>query len=452
MWSIAALAACIVFIVGATAWLKIHPFLALLLAAFGYGVLSGMPLDQVVHSVNDGFGKTMGSIGVVIIAGTIIGVFLENSGGAARLGRAVLGLTGQANSTLAMGIIGYIVSLPVFCDSGFVILAPLNKAVARTARKTLAAGAIALSLGLYATHTMVPPTPGPVAAAAILDADLGRVILYGLIVSAVAMAAGCLFAVLVASRVYIDPDCPSDAQAPAAGPARPPQAETDAPPTLLALAPIVVPLVLIVLQSVSRLPDKPMGTGFVAQLVEFAGQPAVALLVGVAISMLLPKKLDRRMLSAEGWVGRALADAATIIFITCAGGAFGKVLQDSDIASALGGTMSHWPLGIWLPFLIAAAIKTVQGSSTVAIMTTAAIMAPLLGALGLDGASGRALAVIAIGAGSMVVSHVNDSYFWVVTRFSHMSLAQGYRLHTLGTLVEGCVAAAAVWVLSLLVL
>lgn len=453
MGSIAALAACIVVIVAATTWLKIHPFLALLLAAFGYGVLSGMPLGQVVNSVNDGFGKTMGSIGVVIIAGTIIGVFLENSGGASRLARAVLGLTGQANSTLGMGIIGYIVSLPVFCDSGFVILAPLNKAVARTARKTLAAGAIALSLGLYATHTMVPPTPGPVAAAGILDADLGRVIVFGLIVAAVAMVAGWLFAVFVAGRVFIDPNRPSDAEAPAAGTTRLPQAEaTDGPPTLLALAPIVVPLALIVLQSVSLLPEKPLGAGFVAQLVQFAGQPVVALLAGVGIAMLLPKKLDRRMLSAEGWVGRALADAATIIFITCAGGAFGKVLQNSGIAGTLGGTMSRWPLGIWLPFLIAAAIKTVQGSSTVAIMTTAGILVPLLGALGLDGASGRALAVVAIGAGSMVVSHVNDSYFWVVTRFSHMSLAQGYRLQTLGTLVEGCVAATAVWVLSLIVL
>ncbi|MBE3068741.1 MAG: GntP family permease [Planctomycetes bacterium] len=452
MTSIAALAACIVFIVAATTWLKIHPFLALLMAAFGYGVLSGMPLAEVVNSVNDGFGKTMGSIGVVIIAGTIIGVFLENSGGASRLARAVLGLTGERHSTLGMGIIGYIVSLPVFCDSGFVILSSLNKAVARASHKTLAAGAIALSLGLYATHTMVPPTPGPVAAAGILDADLGRVIVYGMLVAAVAMLAGWLFAVFVAGRVFIDPDRPSDADAPAAGPAQPPPAETAGPPTLLALAPIVVPLVLIVLQSVSRLPEKPLGEGFAAQLVQFVGQPVVALLAGVGLALLLPKKFERRMLSGEGWVGRALADAATIIFITCAGGAFGKVLQNSDIAQTLGGTMSRWPLGIWLPFLIAAAIKTVQGSSTVALMTTAGIMAPLLGALGLDGAPGRALAVIAIGAGSMVVSHVNDSYFWVVTRFSHMTLAQGYRLQTLGTLVEGCVAATAVWALSLVVL
>jgi gluconate:H+ symporter, GntP family len=275
--------------------------------------------------------------------------------------------------------------------------------------------------------------------------------------------------VLVAGRTYIDPgqtleggahagaSTPSNSTVPSPSvmqtpvpPSRPPDSES--PPAALALAPIVLPLVLIVLQSVAQFPSRPLGKGLTAQAVAFLGQPVVALLLGVAASLLLPRRLNRRMLSAEGWVGKAIAEAAPIIFITCAGGAFGKVLQNSDIARSLGGAMAHWPLGIWLPFVIAAAIKTVQGSSTVAMMTTAGIMLPLLGLLSLEGVSARALVVVAIGAGSMVVSHVNDSYFWVVTRFSHMSITDGYRLQTLGTLIEGAVAAVAVWVLSLVVL
>jgi H+/gluconate symporter and related permeases len=160
MWLVALLVLSIVFIVLATTRLKMHPFLALLLTAFGFGILSGMPLKDVVDSVNKGFGGTIGYIGIVILAGAIIGAFLEKSGGAYRLATSILKLTGQRQVPLAMGFMGYVVSIPVFCDSAFVLLAPLMRALASKAGITLASAAVALSLGLYATHTMVPPTPG----------------------------------------------------------------------------------------------------------------------------------------------------------------------------------------------------------------------------------------------------------------------------------------------------
>jgi GntP family gluconate:H+ symporter len=206
MWLVVLLALSIVFIVLATTKLKMHPFLALLLTAFGFGILSGMPLKDVVDSVNKGFGGTIGYIGIVILAGAIIGAFLEKSGGAYRLATSILKLTGERQVPLAMGFMGYVVSIPVFCDSAFVLLAPLMRALASKAGITLASAAVALSLGLYATHTMVPPTPGPVAAAGILGADLGLVIMWGMAVGLVSMIAGWLFAILVASRVYISPD------------------------------------------------------------------------------------------------------------------------------------------------------------------------------------------------------------------------------------------------------
>jgi gluconate:H+ symporter, GntP family len=437
----------IAFIVFTTAYLKLHPFLALLLTAFGFGILSGMPLADVVKSVNDGFGGTIGSIGIVIIAGTIIGVFLEKSGGAFRLAASILRLTGQRNAPLAMSIMGYVVSIPVFCDSGFVILSSLNKAVAKRAGISLAATAIALALGLYATHTMVPPTPGPVAAAGILGADLGLVILWGMIIGFIATLGGWLFAVTVAAKIDVPPY--KDGETPEQGT----ELSVDhAPSTFMSLLPIVVPIILIVMLSIAQLPSRPLGTGPVVNVLSFLGQPVVALLIGVGFALLLPRKLERGMLSTDGYVGAAVIDAAIIITITGAGGAFGKVLQNSGIAKVIGDSLASSNLGLWLPFVIAAGIKTAQGSSTVSIITTAGLMAPLLPSLGLDGDIAKALVVVAIGAGSMVVSHANDSFFWVVTQFSNMDVKTGYRLQTLGTLLQGLVAATTVWIVGLILL
>lgn len=446
MWLLTLLVLSILFIVLATTRLNLHPFLALLLTAFGFGILSGMPLNDVVESVNSGFGGTIGYIGIVILAGAIIGTFLEQSGGAYRLATSMLRLTGEKNVPLTMGGIGYVVSMPVFCDSGFILLSSLMKALARKANITLASCAIALSLGLYATHTMVPPTPGPVAAAGIIEADLGLVILWGLIVSLLALLVGWLFAITVASKVYISPHG-GEQQAVAD-----PEENSEAPPVAKSLLPIIVPIVLIVVRSLSELPGRPLGENMFVDLLGFLGQPVVALLIGVALALMLPRRLERQMLSTDGWVGKAILGAATIIIITGAGGAFGKVLQNSGIAEVIGTSLTGTNLGIWLPFMIAAGIKTAQGSSTVAIITTAGLVAPLLGSLGLDGDNAKALVVVAIGAGAMVVSHANDSYFWVVTQFSNMDVKTGYKLQTLGTLVEGVAAAAGVYLLSLMIL
>jgi len=435
----------IAFIIYATAHLKLHPFLALLIAAFGFGILSGMPLADVVKSVNDGFGGTIGYIGIVILAGAIIGAFLEQSGGAYRLAESVLRITGRGNVPGAMSIMGYVVSIPVFCDSGFILLSPLMKALCRRAGITIAGSAIALSLGLYATHTMVPPTPGPIAAAGIVKADIGLVILWGLAIGAIACLGGWLFAVLVAQRVQISPDKPGEEP-----PALPSMQES--PSAFTSLMPILIPIILIVLRSIAEFPTRPLGEGLLLKALGFVGQPVVALLIGVGLALLLPKKLERTMLSDKGLVGKAILDAAIIIIITGAGGAFGKVLQNSGIAKVVGETLTGTPLGILLPFVIAAGIKTAQGSSTVAIITTAGLMAPLLTPLGLDGETAKALVVVAIGAGAMVVSHANDSFFWVVTQFSNMTPETGYKLQTLGTLVQGLIAGAAVWAVSAIVL
>jgi len=432
----------VVLIILLTAKLKIHPFIALFLVAIFYGLFAGMPLNEIVTSVNQGFGDTLGKIGLLIVLGVIIGSFLENSGGAYAMAEKVLKIIGKKRVPTAMGIIGYIVSIPVFADSGFLLLSPLNKSLSKKAKISLAGSAVALGLGLTATHTLVPPTPGPIAASGILNADLGLVLLWGILISALALVVGLLFATKYVSKTYIDPNPDvSDAEIEAK--------LKDAPGAFKSSIPIIVPILLIILRSlVNQFGKDPDGT--LVQFISFIGEPVIALLIGMFLSFLLPKKLNKEMLSTTGWVGQSLTGAASIILITGAGGIFGRVLQNSGIADVIGSTLADVNLSIWLPFLLAAAIKTAQGSSTVSLITTASIMMPMMNTLGFVSEMEKAMVVIAIGAGSMVFSHANDSFFWVVTQMSGMDVKSGYRLFSFGTFVLGTSAALILFIFYLI--
>lgn len=429
----------VAFIVVSTTKFKLHPFLALIFAAIGFGLLSGMPFAEIVSSVNSGFGDIVGHIGLVIVIGCIIGTFLEESGGAYVMAQGIVRLAGKKRVPLAMLIVGCFISIPVYADSGFVILSPLNKAITKKAGVSLACTAIALSLGLTITHCLVPPTPGPVAATAILGADLGLVILIGLIVSAFVAAESYFFVTRYASRTYIDPDPDGEITV----------EEDDAkdkPSALRSFLPVVVPLVLIVFKSISDFPGAPFGEGVAASVLRFVGEPVVALIIGMILSFFLPKKFDRELLSTTGWVGKSLTSAAVIIMITAAGGSFGMILRNSGIADILGESLAGANVGIWLPFITAAALKSAQGSSTVAIVTTASLIAPMMEALGFVSPVGRALAVMSLCSGAMVMSHVNDSFFWVVTQLSGMNVKTGCKLHGIGTLLGGLTAMLVVWI------
>ena len=412
---------------------QVHPFLALFLVAVFYGLLTGMPLNAIIASINEGFGQTLGNIGLIIVFGVIIGAFLENSGGAYALADKVLQIVGKKRVSAAMSVIGYFVSIPVYADSGFLLLSPLNRSLSKKAGISLAGPAIALGLGLTATHTMVPPTPGPIAAAGILGADLGLVMLLGVPISALALGVGLLFATQYAARTWIDPD-------PEISDEEVQQRLKDAPGVLKSSIPVIVPIILIVLKSIFTKDEIGLNIPF-QQTISFLGEPVVALCIGAFLSLTLPKKFDTKMLSSEGWVGNALRDAASVILITGAGGIFGKILQNSGIAATLGQTLADTNLTIWLPFLLAAAIKTAQGSSTVALITTASIMLPMMSTLGFETELQKAIVVVAIGAGSAVVSHANDSFFWVITQLSGMTVKTGYRLYTTGTFILGSTAA-----------
>lgn len=423
---------------------KVHAFLALLTASFFVGLAAGMNPIDVTKTIMKGFGSTAENIGIVIIAGTIIGVFLERTGAALTMAEVILKLVGPKRPALAMSIIGYVTSIPVFCDSGFVILSALNKSLSKKSGVSMAVMATALSTGLYATHTLVPPTPGPIAAANNLHADLGTVIAIGLMVAIPVTIAGYLWAVKFASQYEV-------------------MAETSVsyeelleqfkslPSAFASFTPLVLPILLIALRSVADFPSLPFGNGSLKLTLDFIGMPMNALLISLIVSIVvLAPKHDEEILS--GWVGQGIKDSAAIIMITAAGGSLGALLAASKIAAYLGTSLAVFNLGIFLPFVIAAALKTAQGSSTVSLITTSAIVYPLLESLGLASPMGAVLATMAVGCGAMCVSHANDSYFWVVSQFSDLKVNIAYKCQTLGTLVQGLVGIATVYVLKLVLI
>lgn len=430
--------ASVIFIVFATAKLKLHPFLSLLIAAFGIGIIAGLPLAEVVEAVNGGFGGLMGSIGLVIVFGTIIGVILEKSGAALRMAELVLRIVGEKRPQMAMSLIGAIVSIPVFCDSGYVILSSLKKALAKKAKVAVASMAVALATGLFATHTLVPPTPGPIAAAGNIGAEmyLGTIILVGLFVSIPAVIAGYIWAVKVGTKIKVEGEDNKelaydyDAIIKEFG---------EMPSAVKSFAPIVVPILLIGFSSVITFAD---WTGAFFEIFEFLGSPVVALLIGVLFAFLLLPKYDEETLSE--WIGIGLKEAAPILLITGAGGAFGTVISTTPVADYIQGFGDNafftGAMFLFIPFFIAAALKSAQGSSTAALVITSTLVAPLLMELGINGAIPLALVVMAIGSGAMIVSHVNDSYFWVVKEFSGMSVTQAYKAQTMATLLQGSVS------------
>ena len=435
IYVIALVLALAVIIVGLVKW-KIHPFFVLLLAAIAYGFITGMEVNQIIASVNDGFGSIMGKIGLIIFFGVAIGTVLEKSGGAMVIATRMLQLIGEKSIHLAMMLTGYLLSIPVFADSAFIIMNSLNKALSQKAKVSYAGTTAALALGLTATHVMVPPTPGPIAAAGILGAELGSVIMWGLIVSILSLVTCYFFATKIAARI----DLPIHLEVE--------RNELHKPKLWLSLLAIVVPIILIVTKSIFDYPELNMQSSALYPVISFFGTPVIALLVGIALSLLLPKKLDEKVYSATGWLGDSVRIAAPIILITGAGGIFGAMLQNSGIADLITASFSEMSIGLFFPFLLAACLKTTQGSSTVALITTASIVAPMMPALGLDADFSKTLTVLAIGAGSTVVSHANDSFFWVLTQLTGMDVKQGNQVQTVGTLIFGVTAITVIFCIS----
>ena len=438
----------ILFIIFATAKLKWHPFLVLILSAFLVALFYQVPLDTIAKTISDGFGGILGYIGLVIVFGTIIGLILEKTGAAIVMAETVINFLGPRFPTLTMSIVGAVVSIPVFCDSGYIILNSLKESLAERLKVSSVAMSIALATGLYATHTFVPPTPGPIAAAGNLglESNLGLVIMVGVVVTVVAVLAGWLW-----SNRFLDVEPDNiDADNLPIVPANMKSREDykSMPSAIMAFLPIIVPIVLICLSSVANLPSAPFGTGTITGILVFIGNPLTALLIGLFLSFLLINGSGKTQQISDS-IAQGLVVAAPILLITGAGGAFGAMLKVTPIGDYLGTTLSALGLGIFMPFIVSAALKTAQGSTTVALVTTSAMVAPLLDQIGLDSELGRVFCVMAIGAGAMTISHANDSFFWIVSQFSRMSVSQAYKAHSVATGIQGVTSILFIWLLTL---
>ena len=416
-----------------TAVWKIHPLPVLILGAFLFGIFHGDGVLETLSMISAGFGNTIRGIGLIIILGTMIGVFMEQRGALKTIAEKIIGLLGKKRTPFAMSLVGYIVSTCIFCDSAYIILIGIWKKIGKMAKLPLAVGAVALSMGLFSSHCFIPPMPGPVAALTVLNAEFGKVLFFAAISAFAGAVAGYFYAVF-AGRNEILEELPEETEA-----------EKEETPVFkhhwtIAFLPIIVPLFLIGTASIAGIFKNELSAG-VYQLLKIAGNPIVALFFGAVIAIFLIGKWERNELSTDGLIGKAIIGAANILMITGAGGAFGEVLKKVDFKYLIPENIgSIGVFAILIPFGFSAILKIAQGSSTLAILTSASAAVPLLEPLGLTSPTMRALTCCAVCCGAMIVSHTNDSYFWIVTKFSGMNVRQGLKLQTIGSLVSGIAA------------
>ena len=426
---------------------KVHPFLAIMGISLLLAILAGIKMVDIPGVIGSGFSSTFTSIGIVIIFGALIGSVLEKTGAAFKLADMVIRLVGEKNPCLSLELMGWVISIPVFCDSGFVLLDPVRKAMVRRTGVSSVAMTVCLSCGLYVSHVFIPPTPGPIAAAQAMGVgeNLLLVMGIGVLCSLFPLVAGYLFA-RRAGKVVSSSEESGATEETVLTYEQIKASYGKLPCALDALAPLVVPILLMAAASVAAMAG---WQGFWADLVRFLGTPVMALAAGAVLAIV---QLARSGKGGElfSLTDSTLRTVGPILFVTAAGGVLGKVIASSDLVAFISSHASVMEnLGIIFPFLLAAILKTAQGSSTVAITTTAGIVAPLLPALGLVSPVEVSLGIMAIGAGAMTVSHANDSYFWVVTKFGGINVEDGYRSQTMLTLVIGLAAMVEIFLLRL---
>ena len=440
---------------------KVHPFLALMSISLVLAIVAGIDLSKIPAMIGVGFSGTFKSIGIVIIFGTIIGTVLEKTGAALKLADMVVKLVGQRRPELAMLIMGWVVGIPVFCDSGFVVLNSIREALYKKISASPVAMSVALSGGLYASHVFIPPTPGPIAAAGTLGlgGNLLLVIIMGTVVSVPVLVAVYFFSKTIAKSVTI-----SDKEADATITASYEELLKKfgkLPSGFSSIAPIIMPIIFMAVGSVIDVLAKQGMLDKAALLPKvflFLGNPIIALAIGVIFCVFLLAE-TKKMREFDHITNESLKIAGPILFITAAGGVLGNVITEAGFVNFIKENASTIKaIGIFFPFIISAVLKTAQGSSTVAIITTASIMGAfsadnsLMQTLGFTSEISAALCVMAIASGAMCVSHANDSYFWVVTNFSKMTADQGYRTQTAMTFIMGIVGMISVYILSLVLL
>ena len=414
---------------------KIQAFLALIISTVVVGVIGGMPLTNItievdgvektfgiVNSITSGFGGTLGSIGIIIGFGVMMGQIFEVTGAAKRMAHTFLKLFGKKREEEALALTGFLVSIPIFCDSGFVVLAPIAKAISKATKKSVIGLGTALAAGLVITHSLVPPTPGPLGVCGIFGVDVGKFILLTLVL-ALPMAIACI----AYSRLYLSKKyyrIPNEEGEIVEMPYQEPNYEaafsmdmTGVPGALESFMPLIIPIILILINTVATAMGKT--EGFMNVLV-FLGQPIVAVGLGLIVAILtLGRSLDRHEALTE--MEKGMASAGIIMLVTGGGGALGQIIKDSGLGTFMAEGLAKTAIPIIiLPLLIATAMRFIQGSGTVAMTTAASITAPIIAASGVS----PILGAVACCVGSLFFGYFNNSYFWVVNRTLGVSEAK----------------------------
>nr|PZN39479.1 MAG: gluconate transporter [Bacillota bacterium] len=428
---------------------RMQAFVALLLVSLGVGLAAGMPPNAVIQSMQNGMGSTLGFIAVVVGLGSMLGAMLEETGGAQQLARTLVRKLGQDRASWAMAITGFLVSIPVFFDVGFIILVPLVYSLARATKRSTLYYAIPLLAGLAVTHAFVPPTPGPVAVAEVLKADLGKVILYGLLAGIpTAIVAGPIFGRYIANRIHVP--VPEWVEA-----GKDEVPDEKLPSFGLVVSLILLPIALIVAGSFANLAAKPftaqnLPVPVFYQALGFLGHPFTALIIATLLAFYsLGRRQGLTLDAIQKIASKSLGPAGLIILVTGAGGVFKQVLVDSKIGEAMAQSLGNLGLSpVLLAFLIASVVRIAQGSATVAMMTAAGFMAPILeGFPNVD----PAWVTIAIASGATICSHVNDSGFWLVKQYLGMDEKTTFKTWTVMETIIALVGVTCVLILSLFI-
>lgn len=411
-----------------TRYAKLHPFFSLLVGALICGWLVGTSFVDILSQMQEGFGLLLKQIGFLVALGSCLGIMLEKTGAMLKISHTIVHAFGKSRASLALSITGVIVGIPVFCDSGFIILSRLVPTMASEAAVVPAELSLALSSGLYTTHTLVPPTPGPLAAAINLNASdhIATVMMWGILASIPVGLVAWWSAKRLSRNIPFES---TTSQVPTEGNAS----------SWFSFVPLILPIVLIAASSLPKLLDLQESW---AKWLGWLGIPVVALSIGLLLSFFLIDKSQRR--SWPNWMHDALKDAGMVLLITGAGGAFGSVIKGSGVDKVLTEYFAHSSSQgvamLIIGFGVAAALKTAQGSTTTAMIITSGLLAPLAPAAGFDQPSELAALVVAIGGGGMTVSHANDSYFWVVSQFGGIAAKDAFRSFTILTLIQGLTA------------
>ena len=402
---------------------KIRPFLTLLLASFLSGILLKISITETLYLIIKGFYNIVIIIGPIIITGTLLGKFLNETGTSRKMVNTFISSLGIKNIPISLNIIGFIISIPVFCDAAFILMSSIVKDLSKITKKNIIFLSICLATGLYSAHVFVPPTPGPIAASAVIGADIGLLFIIGIIVGAIVSVSGYFWLRFLFKKEFKLNLTQINSN------------ELVSNKNVISFLPVFFPILLISASTIIKYPELNINQSQFIRIIEVIGNPEIALFIGFTMTLIFVKRDNVK--DTPQWLIKSLMNSFEILLITGAGGAIGYIIRESGVINDLSLSNVSGLVSILSIFFIAALVKTIQGSSTVAIVTTCAITAPLIQSIGMTSELEKVILIISIGSGAMTISHINDSYFWVVSKYSNIEMNDVLKFFSTATLIQG---------------